>query len=195
MRGLTVWCLVLYLCRMWDRCTTDCLHFQDVQPVPGADAEVWVSQHFGHGSIQQPQALVAILCSFVDTEAVVWNGAHELLTDEDPVIVRLCQDWITARELDRGTYAADLLTNGTLVDGLFLALAIAWVDKHVAVIHSEGMWSSCVDSSLRACGPHVWTALNRMQTCFLLWPQLDSVRFYVIQRNHTPCSVICWPVV
>ncbi len=139
MRGL-VWCLALCLCRMWDGCTTDCLHFLDVQPVLGADAEAWVLQHFGHRLIQQPQALVNILCSFVDMdEVVVRNGAHELLTDEDPVIARLCQDWITARKLDRGAYAADLLTNGTPVDGLFLVLAIAWADKHMAVIHSEGM--------------------------------------------------------
>ncbi len=89
-----------------------------------------------------------ILCSFVDTdEMVIQSGTHELLMDEDPVIVKLCQDWITARELDRGTYAADLLTNNTLVDGLFLVLAIAWADKHEAVIHSEGMWSLRVDSS------------------------------------------------
>ncbi len=59
----------------------------------------------------------------------------------------MCQDWIIARKLDRGAYAADLLINGTLVDGLFLVLAIAWAEKHVAVIHSKGMWSSCVDSS------------------------------------------------
>ncbi len=78
---------------------------------------------------------------------VVQNGAHELLTDEDPVIMKLCHDWITARQLDRGAYAADLLTNGTPVDGLFLVLAIAWADIHTAVIHSEGMWSSHVDSS------------------------------------------------
>ena len=86
-----VWCLALYLCRMWDGCTTDCLHFSDIQPVPGVDAKAWVLQHFGYGLIQQPQGLMNILCSFVDTdEVVVRNGAHEILTDDDPVIAKLC---------------------------------------------------------------------------------------------------------
>ncbi len=82
----------------------------------------------------------------MDTDMVVQNGAHELLTDKDPVIMRLCHDWLTTMWLDRGAYVADLLTNGTPVDGLFLMLAIAWADMHAVVIHSKGMWSSYVDS-------------------------------------------------
>ena len=119
MRGLTVWCLALCLCRMWDGCTTDCLHFSDVQPVPGMDTKVWVSQHFGHGLIQQPQGLMNILCSFVDTdEAVVQAGAHELLTDDDLVIARMCQDWIIARKLDRGRSLDKWHSSGWLVPGV-----------------------------------------------------------------------------
>ncbi len=84
----------------------------------------------------------------IDEKAlVVRAGAHELLTDDDPGIARMCQDWIIARKLNRGAYAADLLTNGTPVDSLFLVLAIAWAEKHMAMIHFEGMWSSHVDSS------------------------------------------------
>ncbi len=42
---------------------------------------------------------------------------------------------------DPSEYAANVLLSRTPIDGLFVALAVAWKKTHVAVAHSRGVWS------------------------------------------------------
>ena len=114
-----------------------------VGPVMEEQAVIWVTSLFGSAVLQLVESLILVLSNFLEMEeAMIHEGAHQMLTDEDAQIQEVVSSWLSERAMAAVTYAVDLLQNSTPVDGLFLSLALAWANIHMGVLHSEGLWSS-----------------------------------------------------
>ncbi len=74
-------------------------------------------------------------------------GAHKMLTDDDPEITLICHRWLSDHATSKEHYATSLLQVNMPMDGLFLALAVAWANSHAGVLHADGFWTMHVDGS------------------------------------------------
>ena len=142
-----VWCWILYF-RIWEGCMTDVLDLEGLSLVTELAVELWMVKLFGGRTLKPAALLVALVAAQLETdEAVVQAGAHEMFMDEDPDTAHLYCEWLDSRKLDRGTYAMSLVMSSTSVDGLFLALSVAWANVHLGVLHADGLWSMQVNGS------------------------------------------------
>ena len=133
---------------MWAGHSAETLDLNVVGPVMEEQAVIWATSLFGGAVLQPAEPLVLVLSNFLEMEeAVIREGTHQMLTDEDVQIQEVVSSWLSRRAMSAVSYAVDLLQNLTPVDGLFLSLVLAWANIYMGVLHSEGLWSSQVDGS------------------------------------------------
>lgn len=126
------------------------LDFEMVNLVMEEQAKIWASSLFGGATLQPVDSLASAITSFLETEeSIVREGMHEMFTDDDVQIKRICSEWLDRRGVSAADYTVELLQTTSPTDGLFLSLSLAWANAHAGVLHSEGLWLSRADG-LRA---------------------------------------------
>ena len=127
---------------------TDMLDFEHCILVEADDAVQWAADAFGHAVLQDPVPLAGLITEYLDSvEATVRAGTHEMLIDDDPEITLVCHKWLSDHATSKEHYATSLLQVDMPTDSLLLTLAMAWVTSHAGVLHADGFWTMCIDSS------------------------------------------------